>query len=132
MREDSKVSVCSAYTTRNNTNKQFFHVMLIVVTSFPHTKLDTTLLVLKSCIPERNSMLLTIWTMRGFLRHVTKLAFMQSDWAANILRKCSVLTILDPSSSIQKVLLHPTNVDLDQGLSSGIRLHLCSYMYKDD
>ena len=48
MRKDNKASVCSAYTTGNHAKQTVFSycVSRAVVTSFPHTKLDTTLVCL--------------------------------------------------------------------------------------
>ena len=60
MREHSKASVCSAYTTGNHEKQIAFPYPIgrAVVTSFAHTKLNTSLLILKTCISERNSILL--------------------------------------------------------------------------
>ena len=57
MRKDSKVSVCSAYITSKQTVFSY-HVSRAVVTSFPQTKLDTTLVCLS----------LRLVYQRGFLQ----------------------------------------------------------------
>ena len=68
MWKDSKVSVCSAYTTGNYTKQTVFpyHVSRAVVTSFPHTNLAYQ--------RETASFLqVQLWEAILFILHVTRM-----------------------------------------------------------
>ena len=85
MQKDSKASVCSAYTTGNHAKQTGFPYPVSRVIPTHKTRHYSSLLVLKTCIPERNSMFLYKFNYGrpfSFLRHVTRtaLALALSIW----------------------------------------------------
>ena len=125
MREDSKASVCSAYTTGNHAKQTVFsyRVSRAVVTSFPHTKSDTTLVCLSLRLVYQRE---TVCFLQFQLREAIFFPTSRNKNAFNYL-SCNLIGLLKSCSTAQTLCANHTRPFLLY--AKGVCMYVHTYIH---